>query len=202
MSSGPISQRASLGFKNINDSNRVEGLPVREKKSHRVDKASLDGMNHSNYSNKPGVSDIQSGSIHLGSNRDGKGLTSLGLHGKYQPIPRRVGGITAQEPARLRDKEARSNYEQGHHGEDFGREVISPRATNHQDNRGRDRSGIRKSPLRMSQDVSQLYPRNKIGRQVIEDNNKIQVHNSFTKLEVGNDVAKSFDNLGKIPQAG
>ena len=58
MSSGPISQRASLGFKNFSESNRVEGLPVREKKSHRVDKATIDGMDHSNYSNKPGVSDI------------------------------------------------------------------------------------------------------------------------------------------------
>ena len=84
MSSGPISQRASLGFKNFSDSNRVEVLPVREKKSHRVDKATIDGgMNHSNYSNKPGISDIQSGSIHLGSGRDGKGLTSFGIHGKY-----------------------------------------------------------------------------------------------------------------------
>ena len=57
---------------------------MREKKSHRVDKATIDGgMNHSNYSNKPGISDIQSGSIHLGSGRDGKGLTSFGIHGKY-----------------------------------------------------------------------------------------------------------------------
>ena len=60
MSSGPISQRASLGFKNIGDSARVEPqFPVREKKSHRIDKATIDGgMNHSNYSNKPGISDI------------------------------------------------------------------------------------------------------------------------------------------------
>ena len=54
----------------------------------------------------------------------------------------------------------------------------------------------------MSQDVSQLYPRNKIGRQVIEDKSKIQVHNSFAKLEVGGDVAKSYDKLDKMPQAG
>ena len=89
-------------------------------------------------------------------------------------MPRRAGGVTTGEPGRLRDKEVRSNYEQGHHSEDFGRDIISPRVTNNmQDQRNRDRSGIRKSPLRMSQDVTQLYPRNKIGRQVIEDKNKI-----------------------------
>ena len=37
---------------------------------------------------------------------------------------------------------------------------------------------------------------------MIEDKSKIQVHNSFAKLEVGGDVAKSYDKLDKMPQAG
>ena len=57
----------------------------------------------------------------------------------------------------------------------------------------------------MSQDVSQHYPRNKIGRQVVEDRDK-HMHNSYAKLDMNpksiqppHDMAKSHD---KFDQSG
>ena len=78
--------------------------------------------------------------------------------------------------------------------------------------RNRDKSGGRKSPLRMSQDVSQLYPRNKVGRQVVEDRDKMHMHSSYAKLDMHpkpiqgpHDLAKShdkFDQKAAMPQSG
>ena len=60
----------------------------------------------------------------------------------------------------------------------------------------------------MSQDVSQLYPRNKVGRQVIEDKDKMQMHNSYAKLDMHSkpisgthDLAKSHDKFNQEKSA-